>query len=82
MISVVDALLPTVILSASALITLPMINIIRRRNGRHKSLVVAWIAVPFFISALWTVKLALQYFEVMGTKPFLFVSFSSEGEAI
>ena len=77
MISVVDALLPTIILSVSALLTIPILDVIRRRDNKHRFLVVIWVAIPFFAAALWTVHLALRYFEVMDSNPFLFVSSSS-----
>jgi len=81
LIGLLDVLLPTVILTVSAMLTLPILTVIRRRNSHHRALAVLWIVVPFSAAALWIIHLSLEYYGSMGSQPFVFVSFAPGEEA-
>ncbi|HIE14738.1 TPA: NADH-quinone oxidoreductase subunit N [Candidatus Bathyarchaeota archaeon] len=81
MINVLDALSPTIILSLCAVITLPIINVIRRKNRRHKVLTAIWMVAPFIIAMFGAINLAQKYYINVDSQPFVFISITAEKES-
>ncbi len=74
MIGLLEALTPTVILILSALITVPVVALIRRGDNRHRSLIILWVIIPFILVGISLINLSREYYGMAGETPFINVS--------
>ena len=74
MIGLLEALTPTVILLLSALITVPVVALIRRGDNRHRSLIILWVIIPFILVGISLINLSREYYGMAGETPFINVS--------
>jgi len=65
-----DALTPSIILFAFALLTVPMLRIIRQHKKIYKSLRIVWILTVFFLVTVAVAHIWINYYASAEEKPF------------
>ncbi len=71
LIGILEVLTPSIILIFFALLTVPIINLIRRREGRHGFLYLVWILTPFLVVAISILRLCFEYYAQAEKQPFV-----------
>lgn len=78
MVQVLDVVLPILTLVIAALLTIPIYRVIRKRN-RKTALAFSWFLTIFIIAGAFVANLALQYYSVSATEPFVNLSLNAPG---
>jgi len=76
-IGILETLAPSIILIVFALLTVPILSLLRRYNSHHRLLAVAWIMAPFLIMAVGILNLSLKYYEQAEAQPFVKITLIS-----
>ncbi len=71
MIGLLEVAAPSIILIISALLTLPAVNLIRRRYNQRFSILLMWILTPFILVGASIISLAIKYHGQSSLSPFL-----------
>lgn len=74
MIGLLDVCLPIIALVASALLTIPVVKVIRKKEGGKNVLTLFWFLTIFIVAGLTVANLALKYYAEPSPKPFLSLS--------
>jgi proton-translocating NADH-quinone oxidoreductase chain N len=76
MVEIIDIILPLITLIISALLTIPIFRIIRKVN--HKTaLTLGWLLAVFIVAGTTVANLALKYYSVSASQPFVNLSLNS-----
>jgi proton-translocating NADH-quinone oxidoreductase chain N len=76
MVGIVDVILPIVTLVAFAILTVPVLRLIRR-NKRKTALTLLWFSTVFLVSGAAVANIASQYYGMPSPQPFLNVSLTN-----
>jgi len=71
LIGILEVLIPSIILIVSALLTVPMINLIRKYDDRHGFLSIVWISTPFLAVTISILHLCFTYYAQAEEQPFV-----------
>jgi len=82
MIGILDVLMPSAILFISALLTLPVLRIIRQHKSTYKFLSILWISIIFIIVIIAIARVLTNYYASMEETPFNQVFLVSESKPI
>jgi proton-translocating NADH-quinone oxidoreductase chain N len=76
MVGIVDVILPIVTLVAFAILTVPVLRLVRR-NKRKTALTLLWFSTVFLVSGAAVANIASQYYGMPSPQPFLNVSLTN-----
>jgi len=77
-----DALMPSVILFVFALLTVPVLRIVRRYKKIYRSFTALWILTVFFIVAVAITRISISYYASAEENPFHQIFLISESESV
>ena len=82
MIELLDASLPIIAFVLSSLLTVPVVKIIRKREGGKTALELCWFLAIFIVAGITVATLALKYYMEPTPQPFLNLSLIGGSSAI
>jgi len=78
MIEILDVSLPIIGFVLFSLLTIPVVNAIRKRKNKMAVLVLGWFSTVFITAAVTVANLAIKYYEQMSSQPFINISLAGE----
>jgi len=78
---VLEVLTPSIILIVFALLTVPVVNLIRKHNAHRSLLIAIWVIIPFLFTGVSILRLCLKYYGQIETQPFVRVFLVDGNEA-
>jgi len=78
MLNILDVLMPTIVFTVCAILTLPLLRFVRRRKLNPQLFMVVWIFISFAAASVSVLHIATEYY----AQPQPFLNISSVGESM